>query len=109
MCCSRPPRDRRLLKLQRQARVRPLLSVTVRGAANTFWRIAWERDRMSQTRCRGDLPGSDWFWSVLDRVIAAPDRREEILSELTDEPLGEFYYEYGDVAIELYPSRTIPE
>jgi hypothetical protein len=72
---------------------------------------------MAEHRTKDNVPGSDWFWSVIERARGDPNQPEEMLQErkeavfreLSDEQLADFYYEYGDIANDLYPSRTIPE
>jgi hypothetical protein len=72
---------------------------------------------MPEERTLPDMPGSDWFWSIIEEVGGDQElpeaelqaRAEAVLQKLSDKQLKEFYYEHYEVSNELYPSRTIPE
>jgi hypothetical protein len=45
----------------------------------------------------------DWFWSVIDRIRAAPASAEALFQSMSVEELEGFYNIYRAVSVELYP------
>jgi hypothetical protein len=48
------------------------------------------------------LYGTDWFWSIIDRLRADPESAEAVIGGMSPEQLREFYYAYREATDELY-------
>ena len=65
--------------------------------------LLWGKvDRESEQRSL-DIQVSDAFWPTIDMLNAKPILAVDLLSNLSEEELQRFYYDYRMLATELYP------
>ena len=65
--------------------------------------------QVSERESPFDTPHYAWFWSVVDRIRAAPEATAAVFQEMSVEQLEEFYNIYLAVSVELYPENSYEE